>query len=103
MGMIWRNAGVRALLAAVALATCSFTAEAKIEQIGPSSIYLRVPLNTGRCEDFQKYEVLGERGWVYLLPPYDFDMLAYHSRQGDGSPRDGAEALQRQETRRKGL
>ena len=40
---------------------------------------LRVPLNTGRCEDFQKYEVLGERGWVYLLPPYDFDMLAYHS------------------------
>ena len=40
---------------------------------------LRVPLNTGRCEDFQKYEALGERGWVYLLPPYDFDMLAYHS------------------------
>lgn len=40
---------------------------------------LRVPLDTGRCENFAKYEALGERGWVYLLPPYDFNMLAYHS------------------------
>lgn len=40
---------------------------------------LRVPLDTGRYADFAKYEVLGERGWVYLLPPYDFNMLVYHS------------------------